>query len=232
MGQFDDFFKKKGIPEKMNFLGKEYEINPEAMVYSKKGIDKYQQKDLSGAVIDFTMAIFAQPSNQNLYIMRGTAYEDLGNDTEAENDFQKVLELSPDEYIAAYRLGMVYFRKKDFENAIKWLMVSYKNAPDVELKYFGHGQNNVFYISKKIIAGNLGNFLTQVKRYDEGFKYLDDAIKLDPAYPNPYISKGLALAQMGKLQEGIEYLQKAEKLGAGQATIMIQTLKQHYDNIK
>ena len=225
MGLFDDLFKKKGIPEKMNFLGKDYEINPDAMVFSQQGLDKYQLKDYSGAVTAFTKAIIAQPTNQNFYTMRGTAYEDMGNDIEAEKDFRKTLELLPNDFVAAYRLGMVFFRKKDFDNAIKWLKLSYDNAPDGDLEHIGLGKNNILFVAKKLIAGNLGNFLTQVKKYEESFKYLDEAIKLDPNYPNPYMAKGLALAQTGKVKEGISYLEKAEKLGVGQATMIIQMLK-------
>jgi tetratricopeptide (TPR) repeat protein len=225
MGLFDDLFKKKGIPDKMNFLGKDYEINPDAMVFSQQGLDKYQLKDYSGAVTAFTKAINAQPTNQNFYTMRGTAYEDMGNDIEAEKNFRKTLELLPNDFVSAYRLGMVFFRKKDFDNAIKWLKLSYDNAPDGDLEHIGLGKNNILFVAKKLIAGNLGNFLTQVKKYEESFKYLDEAIKLDPNYPNPYMAKGLALAQTGKVKEGISYLEKAEKLGVAQATMIIQMLK-------
>jgi tetratricopeptide (TPR) repeat protein len=224
MGLFDNLFKKKGIPEKMNILGKEYEINPDAMVFSQQGLDKYQQKDYAGSVTAFTKAINAQPTNQNIYTMRGTAYEDMGNDREAEKDFRKTLELQPTNFVSAYRLGMVYFRKKDFENAIKWLKISYENAPDGDLEHL-FGKNNIMFIAKKLIAGNLGNFLTQVKRYEESFMYLDEAIKLDPNYPNPYVAKGVALAQLGRVKEGISYLEKAEKLGISQATMIIRMLK-------
>jgi tetratricopeptide (TPR) repeat protein len=226
MGLFDYLFKKKGIPEKMNFLGKDYEINPDAMVFSQQGLDKYQVKDYAGAVAAFTKAIYAQPTNQNFYTMRGTAYEDMGNDIEAEKDFRKALELLPNDFVAAYRLGMVYFRKQDFENAVKWLRVSYKNAPDADLSHVGITNNNIFFVHKKIIAGNLGNFLTQLKQFEEGFKYLDEAIKLDPKYHNPYMVKGMAYAQMGKPKEGIPYLKKAMELGNPQAGMAIKMLEQ------
>ena len=225
MGLFDNFFGKTNEPKKTKILGKEYEINPEAMAQSQIGIDKYQLKDYSGAVAAFTEAINAQPRNQNFYTMRGTAYEDMGNDIEAEKDFRKTLDILPNDFVAAYRLGMVFFRKKDFENAIKWLKLSYDNAPGNDLEHIGLGKNNILFVAKKLIAGNLGNFLTQVKKYDEGFVYLDAAIKLDPNYPNPYMAKGLALAQTGKVKEGISYLEKAEKLGVGQASMIIQMLK-------
>ncbi len=225
MGIFDDLFKKKGITEKTNVLGKDYEINQEAMFFSQQGLEKHQAEDYSEAIIAFTKAITTQPTNQNFYIMRGTTYEDMGNDIEAEKDFRRTLELLPNDFVSAYRLGMVYFRKKDFENAIKWLKVSYDNSPDGDFEHLGLGKNNILFVAKKLIAGNLGNFLTQLKKFEEGFKYLDEAIRLDPNYPNPYMAKGAALAQMGRAKEGIPYLEKAEKLGVGQATMLIQLLK-------
>lgn len=225
MGIFDKLFKRHSIPEKINFLGKEYELSPKAVLFSQSGIEKCVLEDYSGAVIDFTHAINAQPSNQNLYALRGKAYEDLGNDIEAEKDFRKTLEMEPSSYISAYRLGMIFFRKNDFENAIKWLKISHKNTHDGDLESLGLGRNNILYVAKKIISGNLGNFLTQVGKYEEGFKYLDEAIKLDPSYPNPYMAKGAALAQMGRPREGIPYLEKAEKLGITKASMLIQILK-------
>jgi tetratricopeptide (TPR) repeat protein len=213
-----------GLFDKMKILGKE--VNPQAMVYSQLGLEKYEKKDYTGAVAEFTKAINAQPNNQNFYTMRGTAYEDIGNDTEAEKDFRKTLELHNTDFVAAYRLGLVYFRKKDFENAVKWLRVSYDNAPDADLSHVGMTNNNIIFVHKKIIAGNLGNFLTQLKKFEEGIKYLDEAIKLDPNYHNPYMVKGMAYAQMGKPEQGVPYLKKAMELGNPQAGMALKMLEQ------
>lgn len=111
MGLFNDLFRKKGISEKIDiFHG--YEINEEAIYFAQQGFDKYQAKDYAGAVASFTKAINLQPANPNLITMRGTAFEDLGNDLEAENDFRRATDIRPTDYVAAYRLGMVFFRKK------------------------------------------------------------------------------------------------------------------------
>lgn len=226
MGLFDFIFKKKGIPEKINMMGKEVEINADALVFSGRAVGNYERQDYAGAVSDFTKAIKAMPSNQNFYTMRGTTYEDMGNDIKAAEDFTKALDLLPTSYIAAFRLGMVYYRKEDFENAVKWLKTSLNNAPDEDLSKIGLGRNNMIFVDRKIIAGNLGNFLTQMKRYEEGFKYLDKAIQIDPKYNNPYMAKGMAYAQMGKPKEGIPYLKKAAQLGNQQAGMAIKMLEQ------
>ncbi|WP_417859450.1 tetratricopeptide repeat protein [Xanthomarina gelatinilytica] len=226
MGLFDDIFKKKGMPEKLNIGGKEIEINADAMVYSQMALDAYKVQNYTDAIVNFDKAINAQPNNQNFYTMRGTVYEDMGNDVAAERDFRKNLELSPNSYIGAYRLGMVYFRKKDFENAINWLKKSYNNLPDGDLEGMGLGKQNIMFVAKKVVIGNLGNFLTQVKRFEEGIKYLDEAIEIDPNYPNPYMAKGMAYAQMGEPRKGIPFLQKAAKLGIPQAEMAINMLEQ------
>lgn len=225
MGIFDYLFGKKNEPSKLNFGGKEYEFNPQVSMDSKEGLNKYQQKDYRGAVDAFTKAINGMPKNQNLYVMRGTAYEDMGNDTEAEKDFKKTLELLPNDFLASYRLGMVYSRKKDFANAVKWLFVSHQNHPNVNLEHIGLGKNNILFIDKKVVCGNLGNFLIQLQKYEEGMKYLDEAISIDPNYSNPYLIKGLALAQLGRPKEGIPHVEKAQKLGVAQAAMVLEMLR-------
>lgn len=226
MGLFDNLFGKKNDSSKLNISGKEYDLNPEALAYSQIGMEKYQQKDYNGSIEAFNRSIKLTPNNQVLYTMRGTAYEDMGNDIEAEKDFNKTLELLPTDSVAAYRLGMVFYRKKDFETAIKWLKVSFDNATEYDLEHMGIGKNNILFVAKKVIAGNLGNFLTQLKRYDEGFKYLDEAIKIDPNYGNPFLAKGMALAQIGKPKEGLPFLKKAAELGIPQAAHAMKLFEQ------
>lgn len=202
-------------------------INDEALVLSNKALEKYKLKNYQSAVTLFTEALMLTPENQNLYLMRGTAFEDFGNDLAAENDFRKALEIEKNQFIAAYRMGMVYFRKKDLITAIEWLNISFENCPDGELMKIlenDYGKNNILFVSKKVIAANLGNFLIQIQNYDEGFKYLDCAIKLDPKYSSPYMTKGLALVQIGKASEGIYFLKKAEQMGIAQASTILKML--------
>ncbi len=213
MGLFGDLFKKKDKPQKISLGDIEFEINSEGLLFGEIGIKKFLKGDYSGAVSDFSAAINAQPTNENLYAMRGTAYEGLGNSIKAEEDFIKTLELGPDNFVAAYRLGMIHYRRKDLVSAINLLKVSYENAADFNHEHLGMGRNNIFFVAKERIAGNLGSFLIQLKKYEESFEYLDVALKIDPNYSYPYLAKGLAYAEMGKPKEGIHFLSKAKELG-------------------
>ena len=76
MGLFDNLFKKKGIPQKLNIGGEDIDINADAMVYSQIALDAYNVQNYQEAIENFNKAISAQPSNQNFYTMRGTVYED------------------------------------------------------------------------------------------------------------------------------------------------------------
>lgn len=226
MEQFDDL---KNILEKHPFIlggKKSTDMNVEALGFSQYGLKNYKQQNYVDAIADFTKAVNAQPTNQNFYIWRGTAYEDMGNDSEAAKNFTKALQLSPEDYLAAFRLGMVYFRKQQFENAVNYLKVAFDNYPDLLLsQHIQLGSNNILFVHKKIIAGNLGNFLVQLSRYEEGIKYLSEAIKIDPQYPNPIFAKGFALVQMGKPKEGILYIKKAAELGFPQAGMMLNQMR-------
>lgn len=206
-------------------MGKEVEINADALVFSGRAVGNYERKDYAGAVSDFTKAIKAMPSNQNFYTMRGTAYEDMGNDIKAAEDFIKALDLLPTSYIAAYRLGMVYYRRKDFENAVKWLKTSLKNKPDTDLSISGVGNNNMIFVHKKIIASNLGSFLVNLGKYEESFKYIDKAIELDQKYHFAYMTKALAYMQMGFPEKGIPYAKKAKELGNSAGGEMLKVLQ-------
>lgn len=219
MGLFDNLFGKKESSRKP--VG----FNPEAMLMGQKGFEAYEKQDYRTAISYFDQALAAQPGNQNFYILRGTTYEELSNQTAAERDYKKALELNPNSSTAAFRLAMLYAGKKDLHQAVKWLESSYKNAPkqDVENTV---GIAKLFFIRKKVIASNLGNFLTQMEKYKEGFQYLDEAIQLDPNYPNPYMAKGMAYAKMGAPEKGIPLLKKAAQLGHPQARMGLQMLEQ------
>jgi tetratricopeptide (TPR) repeat protein len=228
-GVFDDLFKKKGLTENISIGGQEYTVNVEAAVYSNRGLEEYEKEDYLSAISFFSQAIYAMPDNNNFYLMRGTAYEDAGNDLEAEKDFVKSLQLNPGNFVAAYRLGFVHFRNNDLENAINWLRESYHNSPTAIEQSDSFGTNSILYIARKIIAANLGNFLIQLEEYDEGFTYLFEAIELDPNYSNAYFVIGLGFSKINKPREAIVFLRKAHELGHPKALAGIKKVEAEFE---
>lgn len=224
MGFLDVLFRKNSIPDSRSLFGKEFKIYPKALAYAQRGLDSYGLHDYDRAISHFTKAIYAQPNNQNLFSLRGAVYEASGNDGRAASDYLKALGLHPGDTLAAFRLGMIYSRKNEFEKAVKWLSVSYAGAIDVDFSDLGLSHD--MFVHKKVIACSLGNLLTQMGRFDEGFLYLDEAIRLDPEYPDPYMAKGMAFGRMGKPENGAPLLRIAVQLGHPPAIAALESLGQ------
>jgi tetratricopeptide (TPR) repeat protein len=199
-------------------------VNPDVLLLINSGIKYYQQQDLKNSLASFNQAINLMPENANLYTFRGNVYQDLENNSLAEKDFRKTIELRPNDSHANFRLGIMYSQKNDFENAVKFLEISYRNSLGANLDLIGFGTNNLLVVSRQVICNNLGNFLGQLKRYDEAIKYLKEAIEIEPHYANPHIALGILLLQIGKVNEGITYIEKADKLGVPQAKLILQML--------
>ena len=213
---FFDHFKKKST-----------EITPGLYGWFNEGMEKYARKDYHGAATNFGVCIEMMPSNAHFYALRANCHEDTGNDLWAEKDFLKSIELDPKSFTAAYRLGMLYSRKKDLPTAVKYLKQSFANAPDlVDMKTLGLGKNNALFVGKQVIGGNLSNLLMQNKQLDEAMHYVELTIKLAPDYPNVYMAKGLTLTQMGKLAEAKTAFQRALSLGMTQAQQGLDMLSQ------
>ena len=172
----------------------------------------YDAKQYSTAISHYDRVISSAPQEAMYYTRRGTVYEDMGDDNKAKVDFEKALQLNPDDYIAQFRLGMLYQRRKDLNNAVVWLRKSYRNQSSYS-SLLGNVYNNLIFVHKRVIAYNLGNFLIQLGRVDEGMQYIDEVIKNCPDYSYPFYVKGLTFASDGKYSVAAGYLKKASDLG-------------------
>lgn len=172
----------------------------------------YDAKQYNTAISHYDRVISSAPQEAMYYTRRGTVYEDMGDDNKAKVDFEKALQLNPDDYIAQFRLGMLYQRRNDVNNAVVWLRKSYRNQSSYS-SLLGNVYNNLIFVHKRVIAYNLGNFLIQLGRVDEGMQYIDEVIKNCPDYSYPFYVKGLTFASDGKYSEAAGYLKKASDLG-------------------
>lgn len=115
---------------------------------------------------------------------------------EAEKEFQKAVELSPN-------FGEVYVNLA----LARYFMNDYKVAEE--------------YLNKKVIPlnpldargyGGLGAVNYKLGRYQQAVEYLEKAIQLEPAYPVAYQFLGQAFLALGKNNEARENFLKAKEL--------------------
>ncbi len=79
---------------------------------------KYQLKDYSGAVDDYTQAIILDPDFSETYYQRAYAYIEIKNFDKAIEDYKMVLELDPSNSRIPGKIATVKVQAGDFSGAI------------------------------------------------------------------------------------------------------------------
>ena len=74
--------------------------------------------NLKTAIENYTALLDEQPANGQLYIFRAIAYMEIANYDLALKDLEKVNEMRKDIFQVHYRMGMIYFNKQQFAQAL------------------------------------------------------------------------------------------------------------------
>lgn len=190
----------------------------------QQAVTFYDNKNHKKSIQLLTELISDNPTNPHYYLIRGTAYEEAGMDSSAEKDLYISYQYDPTSYVALFRLGLIYSRKKDYEKAIEFLLLAHRHALSLSEVGFA-GPRNLFFVDKKVICNNLGNFYIQVGNFESAEKFLIEATKLDSNYSQPYIILAILSIERGKPQDAVVYAQKAVNLGNPQAGQILQLAK-------
>jgi Tetratricopeptide repeat len=84
---------------------------------------------VDAALSYFNEQIRAQPQNQSLYLQRGSVYSNDGQYPEALADFERAAGLG-DRVLASFDLGVLYYRRGDFDIARRYFDEYLKRYPD------------------------------------------------------------------------------------------------------
>ena len=79
-----------------------------AFVYNSRGIAKYSQGDMKGALNDYDQAITLNPQYSGAYYNRGIVYYNIGQYTNAMNDYSKGITLNPNFASSYVARGILY----------------------------------------------------------------------------------------------------------------------------
>jgi Flp pilus assembly protein TadD len=167
----------------------------------------------------------------------GTLYALARTETEwqhlqaAEADFRAYLTAQPDDASAHFGLGHVLAMelrteeaRREFERSIQLQPIqteSYYQIGQIELD--AHGDTKAELLFRKVLERDpthggaltgLGVLAFRAKDYTNAEKYLAAAVKTAPNYGPAHYYRGLALAHMGRKDEGEAELREATKLGS------------------
>jgi Tfp pilus assembly protein PilF len=107
--------------------------------YSQRGIARFQQNDLDGAIADFTKVIELNGRDQAFcYYFRGLAFYRKGNSNQAIEDLSKAIVLKPDPRFFDDR-GNLLARQGELERAVADLNKAIELAPQYAKAYGDRG---------------------------------------------------------------------------------------------
>jgi tetratricopeptide (TPR) repeat protein len=142
---------------------------------------------------------------------------------------KKATTLTPSYADAWNKLGIVYLKKKNYEEAIKMFTkaISYNDTDPVFYNnlgtaYFNTQQFDIGFkqfqkaieLNPRYVDAlmNIGSYYGTMRKSDEAIRYFNEAIKYDPANARAHYFLGLAYQDKGDLRQAKENLNKAYEL--------------------
>ena len=198
-----------------------YELISDAIAESQHG--EYQD-----STDKLTTALKTEPASVPVHYLLGLNYYRLREFAKAVEEFQRVLQLSPDYELATFQLGLAYARTGDFDQSIQML----KHALELDGTNFSAAYNlGAAYLKKEMIpeaaaafrqsitidpeyaVGHraLGELLLYQGQPDESLAELRRAAELDPNDPRTHAALAKTLAAKGMSAEADVEMRKAQQ---------------------
>ena len=208
--------KSKTITDKVDGEG-----SLDALIVSANNL--YDSQQYEDALDLYTKIIHQQPSNAEMYRMRGNTYYFLGDYNSALNDYFKSIKIDSDQADIFSNIGHIYTLLKDYEKAILNCNEALNLDPESIFGYFNRAQ------AYEAIADSVKAMLDYNKvieldaTHESAYYYrgyiqygyglyasaasdFAMAIDLDPENLDSYLMKGAAEALSGKFDKSISTL--------------------------
>jgi TonB family protein len=147
----------------------------EATQHNAAGLSKARNRDLDGAIVEFSEAIRLDPTYAEAFRNRGFAKMNKNLLDEAIDDFSHAIVLNARDATALYNRGTLFARKRQFDRAIGDFSAALAINPTVANYYDNRGL-------AKTDSGDV----------DGGIADLTTAISLDPKSARAYLNRGYA----------------------------------------
>ncbi|DBA80252.1 hypothetical protein WJX79_002480 [Trebouxia sp. C0005] len=171
---------------------------PNLGAHVARGTARALRRELQGAIEDFTVAVEQAPFFADGWKRRGQARSALGHTTEALEDLQHAIDLSPDTDAKAEchtERGMTYQKMHDFARAVKDLKQAVKFQP------------------KNLQAWNLlGLCQTSMGDIGDGIRAYQKVIDMQPDHREAWVNMAQARKELGHVTEAEAAFKKALSL--------------------
>lgn len=133
--------------------------------------------------------------NPDTHYNLGIILDERGQLTDAIKEYEKAIDLMPNDVESHYNLGIIFYKLKQFEKAIKeFETVIQINPNDADSHYY------------------LGNILCEMNKVDDAEKEYHLTIKIDKNHAEAHNNLGVIFDANGKLEDAIKEYRKAIKI--------------------
>jgi tetratricopeptide (TPR) repeat protein/MinD-like ATPase involved in chromosome partitioning or flagellar assembly len=199
-GRGDVYLKRKQLGEALADFDKVISLNANyAPAYVGRGDVYWQRRDLSGALGAYDHAIQLNPDLSDAHVNRGKVLAEQGNRDKALAEYNRAIELSQNNPNAFLWRGSAYSASGDYDHAFADFEQALNLKPDLSEAYIKRAD-------ALLKLGGARNSDRAIKDYDLG-------LSTDVSYdPKPYLNRGIAKQNTGKIQLAIADFEKAINL--------------------
>ncbi len=180
-------------------------LRENANPYFKQGLEKYNNKDFSGAIEDYNQAIKINPNYADAYFKRGLTRYKLGDKQAAIADYNQAININPNYAEAYINRGAVRYELGDKQAAIADYNQAININPNFADAYFNRGA----------VRNELGDKQAAIADYNQ-------AIKINPNDADAYINRGVARHELGDKQAAIADYNQAININPNDADAYIK----------
>lgn len=189
--------KMEQYNEAPEYYSKALEIRHEGSIIYRRGYCYFRNKQDSLAIIDFTEALRLLPENQEILMMRASAYLRSKKYQELLKDLDAHLEKVPLDYFSQGNKAMALIALGRYDEGITLARHLIVERPKEALLY------NI-----------LADAYMRLERYEEALVEINKTLAISPKYDIGHLTKAQILVRQNKVNEACEELNLSKKYGA------------------
>jgi tetratricopeptide (TPR) repeat protein len=147
-----------------------------------EGERHFRRADYEKAISEFSKTLFLHVTDINSLHLRARSYEELEKFENAILDYERILDIDPQYAQAHAGIGKVYWKKEDYKNAEKHLLIA--------ANHDGEDYEILFLLGRSMLVN---------ENYESADEFLQLAKELNPEDSRVYFYQGMARSQIGEI---------------------------------
>ena len=172
--------------------------NPD--IYKNLSIAYRHKHDYSNAIQSANKTLELNDEDKNARLLLGNLFYETGEYKKAIDQYSRILKTSPDHAAALYNMATALLKTGDDFSSVEYFKRAGAADPIGKVGFKSYSRLGALYI--------------QQKGYEKALEYLKKAISIKPENAQARYNMGIALNSLGRNDEALKELSKAEELGA------------------